>query len=397
MRFADEVKAALEMLGGSERDPVVDFLADPGRAARALDALAEGDGLVLRAAPALGAAVAGYGPVPADPVWLRVMRGAREIGQAALRGGSGQVRRAIKVELDEEEIACCDAPSCDRKRLCAAAWLVLEGAEKRAPKERFLIAEQRLLAGEGRAPDAVQTVASKLAKALGVPLERGGESIEVEETDIEPLAEAPDRLRLARFALRSEGARVVLRDLASVGPRETAKRNGLIGGALMLIALALWLQLLRARGLGASTGTLIAYGVAAALLSLTGYAFVGVARFSGKYNARSNPLAAVGRDKLIVSPWVGRDGAVDERPEGRLGAAIPLGEVRLASVKRRGALSTIEIDTDHGAIDALRCDDEATARLFCAALNRAIDEARHPRAGASARQRARAKAQTQEG
>lgn len=46
--------------------------------------------------------------------------------------------------------------------------------------------------------------------------------------------------------------------------------------------------------LGATSGTLIAYGVAAVLVSLTGYAFVGGARFSAQYQAPSNPLAAVG-------------------------------------------------------------------------------------------------------
>ena len=37
-----------------------------------------------------------------------------------------------------------------------------------------------------------------------------------------------------------------------------------------------------------------------------GYAFVGVARFSARYRATSAPLVAVGRDRIIVLPWVAR-------------------------------------------------------------------------------------------
>src|SRR5262249_22318297 len=123
-----------------------------------------------------------------------------------------------------------------------------------------------------------------------------------------------------------------------------------------------------------------------------GYAFLGVARFSARYRASSAPLAAVGRDRIVVAPWVGRDGAVDARPEGRLGAAMPLGEVRAAGPERRGAAVAVELATDHGPIDAMVCPDEAAAALWCAVLDRVLDEARHPRQGATARQRARQRA-----
>jgi hypothetical protein len=392
MAFAEDINAAIALLGGPDGDPLVDFLVDPGRACAALDALPEHGGLVLRAAPALGAAVAGYAPAPADPIWLRIMRGAREVGTATLHGGEGMVRRAARIELEEHDEGCCDAPGCDRRRLHAAVWLVLDGAAHGDAPARLLVAETHALEGE-RASDLARAVGARLASALGVPFERGGEPIEAGDAEPPaPLAEPLSAPELGRFALRTEGASVVLRDWDSAGPRATAARNAWIGAALMLGAAALWLGLYRALGVAAQS-TSIALGAAAALLSLAGYAFLGVARFSAKYRAASAPLVAVGHDRLIVLPWVGRDGAVDLRPEGRLGAAIPLHEVRATSVQRRRGGVAVELDTDHGPIDALLCASEATAAVWGLALDRAVDEARHPRAGASARQRARARAQ----
>jgi hypothetical protein len=100
----------------------------------------------------------------------------------------------------------------------------------------------------------------------------------------------------------------------------------------------------------------------------------------------------MGRDRVIVAPWVSRSGAVDLRPEGRLGAAIPLGEVRGVSVRERDGRRVVELATDHGPIDALACERPEVADYLCRALRRSLDEVRHPGGGASARQRARAKA-----
>ncbi|MFN7134706.1 MAG: hypothetical protein ACK4N5_21685, partial [Myxococcales bacterium] len=72
MALADDVKAALSLLGAEEGDPVVDFLLDPGAAGRALDAVPEHGGLVVRVQPELGPPADGFGPKPVDPVWVRV-------------------------------------------------------------------------------------------------------------------------------------------------------------------------------------------------------------------------------------------------------------------------------------------------------------------------------------
>jgi hypothetical protein len=392
MGFDEEVKAAIDLLGAQPRDAFVDLLADPGRGCQALDALAEGEGVVIRAAPELGAAAPGYAPPPVDPVWVRVMRGAREVGTASLRGDAGQVRRARRVDLDERPEPCCDAPGCERRKVHAAAWLVLEPREKKGPDERLLVAEQRV--DEGQEPDDARAAASRLADALDVPIERGGEALEIAKGPApEPVGPPLPPGALARYGIRSEGdERVVLRDLASAGPRTSASRTLWIGVALALVAAMFWYQLARALGAGGERGAAIAYGTLGALFSIATYAFLGVARFAARYTARSSPLVAVGRDRLVVLPWVSRDGAVDLGPEGRLGAAIPLGEVRAASVAPRADRWAVELDTDHGPIDALVADGEDAAALWCAALDRAIEEARHPRAGATARQRARQRA-----
>lgn len=390
MAFAEDVKAALDLLGAEERDPVVDFLLDPGAAGRALDALPEHGGLVIRVAPAHAAAASGYGPAPVDPRWVRVMRGAREVGTALYRGGDGMVRKAVKIEVEEREETCCDGAGCDRKRTHAAAWLVIE-AMGDAAAERLLVAEERVTEG---APAMVHGVAARLAKAIDVPLERGGEAFAAEEGELpEPLGEALPAADLARFAMRSEGERTVVRDWDSVGPRATATRNTWIGAVLMIVAAGCWAALVRALGPAGSQGAAVGAGMAASLFTLAGYAFLGVARYSAKYRASSAPLCAVGRDRLIVLPWVGRDGAVDARPEGRLGAAIPLVEVRRASPSPSKGGVAVRLDTDHGPFDVMVCATEASAKVWCAALDAAVDEMRHPRAGATARQRARARAQ----
>jgi len=388
MSFAEDVQAALALLGGPEGDPVVDFALDPGAACRALDAVPEHGGLVLRAHPEHAAGAPGYGPAPVEPVWVRVMRGAREVGTARYHGGDGMVRKALRVEIEERDEPCCEAPGCDRRRAHALVWIGLE-AISGAPGERLLVMEQR--AAEG-APDVTRGVAARLGEALGVPTLRGGEPFTEEAGEAPPpIAEALPAAELARFALRSEGDRWVLRDWDSVGPRATATRNAWIGAALMVVAAGIWVLFVLALGPGGSQGSAVGAGMAAALFTLAGYTFVSIARFSQKYRARSAPLCAVGKDRLVVLPWVGRDGAADARPEGRLGAAIPLVEVRACTACATEGGTAVRIDTDHGPFDVAVCPTEATARLWCEALDRAVDEVRHPRAGATARQRARAR------
>lgn len=388
MSFAEETRAAIALLGATERDPVVDFILDPGRARRALADVPEGHGLVIRAQPEHGAAGEGYGPKPVDPLWIRVMRGAREIGTAEQRGGDGMVRKAVRIELDERTERCCDAPACKHTRAHAGVWMVLEGTAKGAKEERLLIAEERVNEG---APTGARSIAAGLAEAMDLPPPRENEA-EAEAAEPPPaLGEALDAALLARFSLRTEGDRLVVRDWDSRGPRATAARNTWIGGAIMAVAALCVVALAEALRTG-SQGSAIGAGAAAALLGLTGYTFISVARFSAKYHARSAPLVWIGRDRLVVMPWVGRDGAVDARPEGRFGAAVPLADVSGARVTTSAGAIAVRIETDHGPFDAVICPDRAVADLLCAVIERAMDDARHPRANATARQRFRARA-----
>ena len=327
MPFRDDVSAVLASLGAEASGSVADAIADPGGASAAL---ARG-ALVLRAAPELGAPAAGFGPDPAEPLWLSVTRGAREVVTAPLTGGEKTARRAARVAVEATEASCCDAASCGAQRVHTTAWLVCEDGA------RLLVTEQHTIAPARGAVTAA--FARRLADYLGVPHDGAtGPDDAASAAAIPEPAGAPGAVDLARFALRTEGERVVLRDFADVGPRATAGRNTVVGALLMLVAVAAWIKLaLAVTSRAASTGELVGLGATGALFTLAGYAFLGVARFSSRYAARSTALVAVGRDRLIVFPWVSRSGAVDSRPEGRLGAAIGLGEVRSPSVAERGS------------------------------------------------------------
>ena len=399
--FSIEVARSLALLGegvGSLASPAADGLLDPGGAARSLRALPAGGSLLLRAAPELREEAKGYAALPEDPAWALIARGSSEVPLAPLRanekaaGARRAKARAVAVLTGDEP--CCDSPSCKLTRTVAAAWLELEGGGD----GRLLVAEARDFDAEA-ARDAVRGVASALAWALGVPLQVGGEAVDAAEEAAADEGDAGARGGawtagdLARFALRSEGDRIVLRDYASRGPRETARRTLFIGLVLLAAALGLW-ALFATRVQAGDQGMSVALGALAALVSITAYAFLGVGRFAVSYAEASSPLVAMGRDRVVVAPWVSRRGEVDLRPEGRLGAAIPIGEVQGVSVLDRDGKKVVELATDHGPIDALEHEDAALAELVCEALRRSLDQVRHPGRGASAKQRARAKAAT---
>lgn len=387
MAFAQDIKAALELVGAAEKDPVVDFIMDPGAACRALDALPEHAGLVFRALPELGEDAGGHGPLPADPVWVRLMRGARELGTAQLRGGDGEVRRAASIELCERAEVCCDLPACKLSRTHAEVWLHLEGG---AGEARLLVMEERVASG---APDVARGIAARLGQALDVPVKRDGEAFTAEPGEApEASSASPTAAELARLTVRSEGERLVVRDWDSVGPRGAVGQNLTIGVILAIIAAGLWAMMARALGGAEVPGGAVGAGMAATLMTLGAYTFLAVAQYAGKYKARSAPMLSIARDRAAVLPWVSREGAVDVRPEGRVGAALPLVEVTGASFGAGAGGVAVRIETDLGPYDVAILETEAGARAWSLAVERALDEMRHPQAGATARQRARARA-----
>ncbi|MFO0760954.1 MAG: hypothetical protein U0359_31040 [Byssovorax sp.] len=383
MGASSAVSAAVSSLGVSGEVAVVDGLADPGGLIQALGR----DAIVLRAFALLGKGEATFGPLPAPLFWVSLRRGEAAARKVALDGGPMSEGKVERVVLDHADEDCCDAPSCALHRRRGS--VVLEFAASGGEVERLLVTEQR--APEGTKLSAARAVGERLADFLGVPLDAPAADSGEEGALPEPIAPQLGAVELARFALRSESDRYVLRDHRSRGPKESAGRNTVVGALLLLVAAAAGFE-----GFSAYTaheqGKSIAGGALFALFALAGYAFLGVARFSSRYGATSSPLCAIGRDKLVILPWVSRDGAIDLRPEGRFGAAIPLGEVRAPSVKSRGDLFGVEMDTDHGPIDAMITEHESVARYWAEVLTRHANEVRHPQAGASARQRARQRA-----
>lgn len=393
--FEHRLSRALSLLGMDPEQRAIDAFADPEGALCTLKSAADSP-LLFKVLPDLKAAAApGFAPLPADPLWLKAIPGQSRVLLAPLHLEAGDTvakaseARCKSVEIRVESRPCCDAPSCKETRAFASSWVLLESIAGTAP-EGLIVAEAR-----ANTPDqAVMTLrplSNELARLLGTKLsEEGGAT----ETAAKPKA-LDERLprdwkafEIARYTLRAEGDRIVLRDHGSRGPKNTASRMLLISAVLFLAALALWSLFARSIQNG-ETGSAIALFAVSALVSLAFYAFFGVGRFASRYAAHSNPLVVLGNDRVIVAPWVSRDGAVDLRMEGRFGAAIPTGEVAGSAITKRGARHIVLLSTDHGPFDAVPCSGERVAALYKNALERTLQEIKHPRTQPSARQRAR--------
>ncbi len=432
-RFEEGVVRALAAVGAAPDAVLLDPVIDPEAVIAALAEPGEGT-IALRAGAALGPGEgAGYAPAPRSPVWVGVERGAAEVRIAPLElaaGAEASARSIAAVRIEEDRVPCCDDPACSAEKTRARAWLALAPAE--GSLDRLLVAEATSLApAEARA--VVTAVAAALARVTGAPLEPrreppsrsleprrdppsrslepkrdppsgslepGPASLEAAAAAEPGTAPAPAKAlprvpasRSARFAMQSEGDRVVLRDHASAGPRASAARNTMVAVVLGAIAAGLWAMLWREASERGASNVALMLGASAAVLSLAAYAFLGVARFARRYAATSAPLVAIAPGRFVTMPWVSRAGAVDLRPEGRFGAAVPIGELHGVSVSERGGGFGVEIDTDHGAFDAL-VGERDVAELWAEVLRRALAAAAHPDAKASARQRARARARS---
>lgn len=391
--FDSDVARSLEALGAKPSDPALDALADPRGAAEWLDASwrspetersAPADPIVLRVGRAHAAHETTYGPDPPDPAWVRIGRGSREVAVAAVGlsvAEEARRQRAERIEIELGTAACCEGATCNQNKSTASAWICLE-AEPDQQSSRLLFAEARDASSE-RAREKVEHVAARLAKGMRLPLSAQGQTVAAESVSPPALPACDDHgfsplaaESIARHTLRTEAGRVVLRDHASRGPRSSAWRS--TGAGLLLLAIAVGLWLWTAAAVRESrTAVGVAIGAAAVLFSVAAYAFLGVARFAARYGARSSPLVWIGTDRVVVAPWVNRSGGIDLRPEGRLGAAIRLGEVRAVSVATRDGQPVVELDTEHGRIDVVSVDREDVAAFWCRALGRSIDEARH--------------------
>lgn len=374
-------------LGGSPSDDALDLWADPAGAARALEALGERGTALIRAATDLGGGQPGFAPEPQAPFWLLLTRGSPEIRACpSIAGGevTCETRRVTRVTVE-----CAPTPDGEDGAVARVSLSLDRGAG--ALGTRVLVGEA-WARDEDTAAARVRAAAGRLARALSVPASLPGAGKgDGDEPSAESAGPLPAR-SLARFSLRSEGPRLVLRDLASRGPRESFGIHLIIGLVFAAAAAAAWLMFARNTGSAGPTaqGSLAWLG-GSALLTLAAVAFLGVARFARRYGATSAPLVAFGGGKVIVAPWVSRTGAVGLDLEGRFGAAIDLIEVRGVSVQERAGRHAVEVATDHGPMDVLLTDDPAVGRYLVAALQRAADDLR-PKSAPTARQRARARA-----
>lgn len=407
--FERAAAGSLAALGGDPADDALDLWADPSGAAEALGALGDRGIALLRAAPDLGGGEQGFAPDPAAPWWVRITRGSPEI-RACPSLGEGdpacETRRVTRVVVESTSLP----DSADGA--VARVSLTLERSPG-ALGNKVLVAEA-WARDEETAAGRVRAAAGRLARVLSVaaslpasgpasgtaadPAADPASNTATATAEAEPpgtagAAPLPARA-LARFSLRSEGPRIVLRDFASRGPREKVGVHLLVGLGFTAAAATAWAMFARntaTAGFGAQGS--IAWLGGSVLLTLAAVAFLGVARFARRYAAASAPLVSLGAGKVVVAPWVSRKGAVGLEMEGRFGAGIELGEVRGVSVQPRKGLHAIELATDHGPMDALLTDDAAVARYLTAALARVADDLR-PRTAPNARQRARARAAT---
>jgi hypothetical protein len=389
--FDAEVRAALELLGASASDEAFDGEMDPEGLCVALSALDEGSVLV-RVSPALADDRDDHGPLPLEPRWLLLSAGTRAVKLAPLRRPSGATSgddgdgveegSVAQVEVEREATRCCDAPSCTVDKARSRVWLVLDGGA------RWLLAT-RLDDASGVLPRLARRLAERLdVEVVGVE----GEGTEAPEASAEggegPASTSATRRRggarvplsaaqLARFGLRMESDLYVARDYASIGPRAGASRQLVSAILLAMPAAALWVVAVRAALADGAIAFIAGMAVLAALLSIAAYGFYGVSRFSARYVARSAPLFWTGHDRFVVAPWVGRDGEVCTRPEGRLGAAIPFKEWTGVAVADRGDVHAVEIDSLHGVMEVLTTPDPAVAEAWAAIIEARIRAASH--------------------
>lgn len=180
----------------------------------------------------------------------------------------------------------------------------------------------------------------------------------------EPASPAPRPATLedgATLAWSREGDVIVLRDYANAGPTRYAAAYRTTSIVSLVVAVALAGSLAVQAVAGAPVGALIGTGAVAAVLLVNAFAFFRIAGFAGRYASDSLALAWFGDDKLVVGPWLSRYGAVDTRPSGRLGAAIPTAEVNGVARFERDGMHAVEVASEHGPLEIVRTPSASIA------------------------------------
>ncbi len=335
------------------------------------DALRGEEPLVLRVGHSLGAAANEHGPSPREPLWMRLEPQGAAVRIVSLLGGEARGVAALRIVLRAEEEWCCDAPKCQRTRVRFEVAVVTDADDALGP----------LTVHEGTSRPDAQRIASALASRLGVPLE--GDPIEPDpalESDVEaaPSEEEPALTaeELAHWSLRNEAGRWVVRDRATLGPRQALHREVLLLGALVAAALG--------SGVGASLAwhagdreRASIYGICGVVCAVASFAVSQIALHSARYRAEGAPVLFAHRNRFVASPWVARDGAVMLVPEGRYGAGLPIEGIERIVCVGAGGEHRLLCESDHGAIELGVFASERTAKAWRRVVERLLDMSRH--------------------
>lgn len=341
----------------------VDAQLDPEGAA---DSAARGATFWLRAVTDPGPRTDGgaYGPPPGAPRWLRVEPGLAEVIPLAVDGAATSGLRVTSIATSVERVSWGTSAAPFAKAIARAALVTERGGR--------LVFASAVADTEVAAAGALAPTAAAIARALGVGLEGPDGAAEAPPPDAGSPHTATGAAGLVRFTLGWEGDRLVLRDLASRGPRESTGIWGavVIGSLLGAVGASVALGLSLHSG-APWTAIALRAGIAA-VFGLGAFAFFHVARHAWRYRAEGAPVAVFADDRVVVAPWVGRDGAVDPRPEGRFGAGVRAAEVHRVHVEPRDGLHAVSLDTAHGPIDVASLADPAEAELLRVVVERSL-------------------------
>ena len=306
----------------------------------------------LRALPEAAPAVDdGYGPAPTAARWLRATPGSPALEPArgaAAEGAAGGEVHVASIAVVTEGVTWGTSAAPFTK---VVARVVLESADTR------LVVAAAIADAEETAREVVSPFASALAADA-------------------PPTDTPSAAALApalvRFTLGWEGDCLVLRDAASRGPRESAAVwLAVIAGSLVGAGLAAS-SLRSALANGAPWTSVALRAGIVAVFALGAFAFFHVARHALRYRAPATPIAVFADDRVVVAPWLRRDGAVDRRPEGRYGAGVRVAEVRQVHVIAKNGGHVVSLDTEHGPIDVADLTDPARAEALRATVERSL-------------------------
>lgn len=380
-RFATDVRAALDALDVEPTEVAFDAQLDADELERGLASLDKGGALLMRVAPELGEGTERHMPAPADPVWLRLVEGSRRVrgvnmcqrSRGAVSGG--HLANVDRVIVDVEAVPCCASEDCAAHKHRASTWLHFEDGT------RLLVIDQ-LGGARDAAGGACRRLAQRLADVLGVPLE-GSSATEdrcgapASRGDGEAALSMGLRAeQLARFALRTEGQHVVVRDYEHRRPQGAAWRELVAAALLAVPALGLWGAAARELTTDAS---MLFWGlvIVAFLLMAASYGFLVAAECVKRDSSASTPLVRIHADRIVIAPRTARDGAVSKDTERRLGAVMGIEDCRGVSLRSDGTRHAVVLESMHGAIELLSTSDASVGERLRTSLERRLGAAAH--------------------